>query len=347
MEETAASIDDITTTIKSNTSNVARMSNISDELQDKAYKGNTLASDTSKAMEEINEKINQINEAISVIDQIAFQTNILSLNAAVEAATAGEAGKGFAVVAQEVRNLASRSADAANEIKQLVEDATQKATSGKQISTSMIDGYSELNEKIIQTKTIIDDVTVASRDQQNKIEQINAAISQIDHMTQENASNANNLNQISTEVEKLSKEIEATISQAQFSEEYKKIVCNPNLAHTISSYKRYHISFKSDNFKKLNEFSAFAVTDHKNCDMAKWIAQQESNQESFTKVSSWDELKKTHENFHTSIQEYINDNASNVNQEQLEKKALIIEENTLDVFEKLNNVLKENCNKNY
>ena len=81
--------------------------------------------------------------------------------------------------------------------------------------------------------------------------------------------------------------------------------------------------------------------------MAKWIAQQESNQESFTKVSSWDELKKTHENFHTSIQEYINDNASNVNQEQLEKKALIIEENTLDVFEKLNNVLKENCNKNY
>jgi len=347
LEETAASIDDITTTIKSNTSNVARMSSISDELQSKASKGNVLASDTSKAMEEINEKINQINEAISIIDQISFQTNILSLNAAVEAATAGEAGKGFAVVAQEVRNLASRSADAANEIKQLVESATQKATNGKQISASMIDGYTELNEKITQTKTIIDDVTVASKDQQNKIEQINAAVSQIDKMTQENASSASNLNQISTEVEKLSKEIEATISQAQFSKEYKKIVCNPTLAHTISTYKRYHISFKSDNFKKLNEFSQFHVIDHNNCDMAKWIAQQESQQEPFTKVPSWDQLKNTHEKFHKTVQEYINDNASNVSQDLLEKKALAIEENTLEVFEKLNCVLKDNCSQNY
>jgi methyl-accepting chemotaxis protein len=163
-------------------------------------------------------------------------------------------------------------------------------------------------------------------------------------MTQENASNATSLNQISTEVEKLSKEIEATISQAQFSDEYKKIVCNPNLAHTISSYKRYHISFKSDNFKKLNEFSSFKVTDHKSCDMAHWISQQESNQESFTKLSSWEDLKKTHENFHKSIQEYIDDNASNVNQELLEKKALEIEANTLEVFDKLNSVLKDNCN---
>jgi hypothetical protein len=347
LEETAASIDDITTTIKSNTSNVARMSNISDELQNKASKGNILASDTSKAMEEINDKIDQINSAISIIDQIAFQTNILSLNAAVEAATAGEAGKGFAVVAQEVRNLASRSADAANEIKQLVEDATQKATNGKQISASMIDGYSELNEKITQTKTIIDDVTVASRDQQNKIEQINITISQIDKMTQENASSASNLNQISAEVEKLSKEIEATISQAQFSKEYKKIVCNPTLAHEISAYKRYHISFKSDNFKKLNEFSQFEVTDHNNCDMAKWITQQESQEKPFTKVSSWSELKKTHESFHKNVQEYINDNASNVSQALLEKKALAIEENTLDVFEKLNSVLKDNCSQNH
>jgi len=347
LEETAASIDDITTTIKSNNSHVAKMSNISDELQSKANKGNTLANDTSKAMKEINEKINQINDAISVIDQISFQTNILSLNAAVEAATAGEAGKGFAVVAQEVRNLASRSAEAANEIKQLVEDATLKATKGKEISTSMIDGYSELNDKITQTKTIIDDVTVASKDQQNKIEQINAAISQIDTMTQENATSATSLNTISAEVEKLSKEIEETIAQAQFDDEYKKIVCNPNLAHIISSYKRYHISFKSDNFKRLNEFSDFQVVDHKNCDMTKWIVEQESTQEPFTKLPSWDNLKTTHKHFHTSVQDYITGNATNVSQELQEKKALEIEENTLNVFEKLNSVLKDNCSKNY
>jgi methyl-accepting chemotaxis protein len=82
--------------------------------------GEKLAEQTTEAMNEIDEEVNAINEAITIIDQIAFQTNILSLNAAVEAATAGEAGKGFAVVAQEVRNLASRSAEAANEIKELV-----------------------------------------------------------------------------------------------------------------------------------------------------------------------------------------------------------------------------------
>ncbi|MCT7608932.1 methyl-accepting chemotaxis protein, partial [Aliarcobacter butzleri] len=91
------------------------------------------------------------NDSISVIDQIAFQTNILSLNAAVEAATAGEAGKGFAVVAQEVRNLASRSAEAAKEIKAIVENATNKANQGKEIATNMIDGYKELNQNISQT----------------------------------------------------------------------------------------------------------------------------------------------------------------------------------------------------
>ncbi|RXI27686.1 methyl-accepting chemotaxis protein, partial [Arcobacter defluvii] len=84
-----------------------------------------------QSMDEINNQVNLINEAITVIDQIAFQTNILSLNAAVEAATAGEAGKGFAVVAAEVRNLASRSAEAAKEIKAIVENATSKADQGK------------------------------------------------------------------------------------------------------------------------------------------------------------------------------------------------------------------------
>ncbi|MFW2608565.1 methyl-accepting chemotaxis protein, partial [Aliarcobacter butzleri] len=90
--------------------------------------------------------VNLINEAIGVIDNIAFQTNILSLNAAVEAATAGEAGKGFAVVAGEVRNLASRSAEAAKEIKAIVENATSKANQGKSIATNMIEGYKELNQ---------------------------------------------------------------------------------------------------------------------------------------------------------------------------------------------------------
>merc|ERR1711879_104182 len=126
--------------------------------------------------DDIDTQVHSINEAITVIDQIAFQTNILSLNAAVEAATAGEAGKGFAVVAQEVRNLASRSAEAAKEIKHLVEDANIKANEGKQISDKMIKGYASLNESISKTIELIEDISNSSKEQQSGILQINDAI---------------------------------------------------------------------------------------------------------------------------------------------------------------------------
>jgi methyl-accepting chemotaxis protein len=158
-------------------------------------------------MEEIHKRVSAINDSINIIDQIAFQTNILSLNAAVEAATAGEAGRGFAVVAAEVRNLANRSADAAREIKNLVEDANTKANQGKAISDTMINGYEKLNEIISDTIHIIEDVSSASKEQMLGIEQINSAISMLDKVTQENASEATQIAQIGVNVEKLAKQL--------------------------------------------------------------------------------------------------------------------------------------------
>ena len=199
LEETAAALEEITGITKNNTQNAHKMSNLSKDLKDSVILGENLANKTAFSMDEINAKVEAINEAIEVIDQIAFQTNILSLNAAVEAATAGEAGKGFAVVAQEVRNLANRSAEAAKEIKDLVENATSKTNDGKKISDEMKVGYNNLNKLISETIDIIQDVSIASSEQLKGIEQINDAVAILDRVTQENASEASNVALIANE----------------------------------------------------------------------------------------------------------------------------------------------------
>ncbi|AXX84404.1 methyl-accepting chemotaxis protein [Aliarcobacter skirrowii] len=199
LEETAAALEEITSITKNNTQNASKMAHLSKDVKESVVLGENLANKTALSMDEINSKVEAINEAIEVIDQIAFQTNILSLNAAVEAATAGEAGKGFAVVAGEVRNLANRSAEAAKEIKSLVENATSKTNEGKKISDDMIEGYNNLNRLIGETITIIQDVSIASNEQLKGIEQINDAVSNLDRVTQENAIEANNVATIANE----------------------------------------------------------------------------------------------------------------------------------------------------
>ncbi|WP_298754223.1 methyl-accepting chemotaxis protein [uncultured Arcobacter sp.] len=215
LEETAAALEEITSTIINNSQNIAEMNKYANELSDSAKQGQTQASNTTKAMEEITNQVTMINEAIIIIDQIAFQTNILSLNAAVEAATAGEAGKGFAVVAQEVRNLASRSAEAAKEIKELVGNATTKTNEGKKISADMIEGYNSLLINIEKSTKKIDEISVSSKEQETGIKQINDAVNQLDQQTQQNASIAAKTNSIAIETDSLAKEI---ISDAQSKE---------------------------------------------------------------------------------------------------------------------------------
>ena len=216
LEETSASLEEITTTIIDTTENISKMVNYSDNLVDSIKNGQELAKNTAESMNEINEQTTSIADAITVIDQIAFQTNILSLNAAVEAATAGEAGKGFAVVAQEVRNLASRSAEAAKEIKNLVENATYKTNIGKINADKMIDGYTQLNENIKKTTEIISDIENASNEQRVGIEQINDAVTHLDQRTQENASVANQTHEISTDTSTIAKNIIHNVNTKKF-----------------------------------------------------------------------------------------------------------------------------------
>ncbi len=216
LEETSAALEQITSNIRQNSHNVSQMSTLSQNVLSSANDGQKLANETTVSMDDINSQVTLINDAISVIDQIAFQTNILSLNAAVEAATAGEAGKGFAVVAQEVRNLASRSAEAAKEIKHIVENATIKANNGKEIASKMIQGYTTLNENISQTIELISDIERASKEQLQGIEQINDAVSNLDKQTQENAAIANQTNIVAQETNKIASTVLENSNSKEF-----------------------------------------------------------------------------------------------------------------------------------
>ena len=216
LEETAAALEQITSNIRNNTQNIAKMAKYSNEITRASSQGEKLANRTTQAMDEINTQVNLVNEAISVIDQIAFQTNILSLNAAVEAATAGEVGKGFAVVAQEVRNLASRSAEAAKDIKNIVEDATKKANEGKDIANEMIEGYKGLNDSISQTINLISDVEMSSKEQLLGIEQINDAVNQLDQQTQQNAMIASQTNDIALSADEIAKLVVSDANAKEF-----------------------------------------------------------------------------------------------------------------------------------
>jgi methyl-accepting chemotaxis protein len=216
LEETSASLEQITSNIRNNTQNIEKMARYSNNVTASASEGERLANQTTQSMDEINTQVNLINEAITVIDQIAFQTNILSLNAAVEAATAGEAGKGFAVVAAEVRNLANRSADAAREIKSIVENARKKADDGKVIASNMISGYKELNENIQQTIKLISNIEISSKEQLSGIEQINDAVTELDQQTQQYASVASQTHDVSIITDRIAKLVVTNANNKEF-----------------------------------------------------------------------------------------------------------------------------------
>ncbi|MGE3301209.1 MAG: methyl-accepting chemotaxis protein, partial [Arcobacter sp.] len=216
LKDTGVVLSEITKNVDKTSTQTIQMSSLANAVIGYSKEGLNLAQKTTTAMDEINEKVSAINESIAIIDQIAFQTNILSLNAAVEAATAGEAGLGFAVVAQEVRNLANRSTQAAYEIKKLVESANIKANDGKTIANEMIEGYTVLNTNIDKTIELISSVADISKEQQVGIVQINSAINILEQQIKANAEVSSQANNIAIKTSNIANTIVDTANQKEF-----------------------------------------------------------------------------------------------------------------------------------
>ena len=187
LEETASSMEEMTTTVKQNADNAGQANQLAMAAREQAEKGGSVVNQAVKAMADINDASKKIADIIGVIDDIAFQTNLLALNAAVEAARAGEQGRGFAVVASEVRSLAGRSATAAKEIKELIQDSVKKVEGGSVLVTQSGQTLEKIVASVKKVSDIVAEIAAASREQSSGIEQVNRAVMQMDELTQQNA----------------------------------------------------------------------------------------------------------------------------------------------------------------
>ena len=187
LEETASSMEELTSAVKDNTRNARQANELVLSASSVASKGGSVVDDVVETMDAISAAAKKIVDIIGVIDGIAFQTNILALNAAVEAARAGEQGRGFAVVASEVRNLAQRSATAAREIKQLINESVEKIETGSVLAHAAGDTMSEIVASVERVTKIMSQIASASSEQESGIGEINSAIADMDNVTQQNA----------------------------------------------------------------------------------------------------------------------------------------------------------------
>ena len=186
LERTASSMDEMTTAVKHTAENAGHAKKIADTAREEAQKGGSIVNEAVEAMGEINQSSEKIADIISVIDAIAFQTNLLALNAAVEAARAGEQGKGFAVVASEVRNLAGRSANAAKQIKSLINDSVSKVKIGSQLVSDSGKTLDDIIKQVQNVSSIVSDISTATEQQSTGIVEVQHAVESLQQVNQQN-----------------------------------------------------------------------------------------------------------------------------------------------------------------
>lgn len=230
IEEITSSLEELSAQTNQNAASAEKASQLSNSAKDKAAQGNLQMAEMLKSMADINDSSSNISKIIKVIDEIAFQTNILSLNAAVEAARAGQHGKGFAVVAEEVRNLAARSANAAKETTAMIEGSIKKVEIGTKIANETAVALNTIVESVSDTAKLVSEIAIASNEQASGIAQVNQAVMQVSQVVQTNSAT-------SEEAAAASEELS---SQSEI------------LMEMVSKFKLRRSSFVSNNFESIN-----------------------------------------------------------------------------------------------
>lgn len=308
LEETAASMEQITSTIQQTANNAKDANEAATTSLKEAQEANSVVHKTIESINEINEASTKISEITALIDSIAFQTNLLALNAAVEAARAGDHGRGFAVVAGEVRSLAAKSADAAKDIRQLIDNTVEKVHEGARLADESGKALELINDSIAKIGSYVSEISQTTAEQAKGVEQVNIAISSIDQVTQQNSALVDETAQRTTEMSGLAKEVNNVINNFKIDIQqigFETAMQTGNF--TFANARRAHRQWKGTVLayvEGLNiEFSREVATDHTKCALGKWFYGPEGQQ--YANLAEMQTLDKWHAEVHASIKRIL------------------------------------------
>lgn len=303
LEQTASSMEQMTAAVKQNAHNAQQASEVTHTSANLAQSGVKVMDDAISSMEQINESSQKINDIISLIDSIAFQTNLLALNAAVEAARAGEHGRGFAVVAGEVRTLAQKSADAAKDIRLLIEDTVKKVTEGTGHVKGSGDALNGIVESINNVNLIIEEIASSSKEQSEGVTSVNQSITTIDSAVQQNAALVEETAATAEELGAMSKQMTNNVGQFKISDHALRISghSEPGM-FDFASARRAHRQWRVKVRAYINDvdvnFDRNTATDGSACALGQWIY---GEGQSLQSMPSFQKLERTHAELHSFI----------------------------------------------